>query len=401
MHIKRVTVENFKRIRGVDIATDGSVITIGGNNAQGKSSLIDAIWNAIGGSQKKAVTEPIRQGERQAKAEVVLEDADGAGLVVTRLWKGDTTKLTVKPIGSKAAIGSPQSTLDALIGKFAFDPLAFANSPAKAQRDELAALIGLDLGPLDARRKDVYESRTAINRDVKRFAAALEEMGPPPAVPDVPDLEALLSERDSQQRVMREMDARKERLAAIAQQIRDLNTEAEGLEDSIAKGGAWLADRRPLEEVNNHIVVATQQNDARQHAARYADMKERLAEAEAESEGATEEIARIDAEKAAKLAEANVPVEGLSFDDEQVLLNGVPFSQASAAERIRTSVAIAVAQNPTLRVICVKDATLMDESNLALLRGLAEEHNFQLVLELVGERGGETVVIEDGRVKGA
>lgn len=404
MHISRVRVENFKRLRGVDISTDGNVITIGGNNAQGKSSLIDAIWNAIGGKQK-AVTQPIRAGERQASAEVTITDADGAGLVVKRTWKGETSKLTVTPLGAKGAIGSPQSTLDALVGAFAFDPMAFANSAPKVQRDTLADLVGLDLSELDRRRKEVYDGRTDIGRDKKRFAAALEEMGEPPVVGDAPDLQALLAERDELERVKREVNARTDRHAAInaeildfEDRIRQLRAEQDRIYEEASRGAEWIDARRPIEAIEADIARATEQGDARRAAEKYAALKDDLAEAETGWDDATAELARIDAEKAAKLAEANVPVEGLSFDDEQVLLNGIPFGQASAAERIRTSVAIAVAQNPKLRVICVKDATLMDESNLALLRSLAEEHNFQLFLELVGSTGNETVVIEDGGV---
>lgn len=412
MHISRVQVENFKRLRGVDIEVDGNVVTIGGKNAQGKSSLIDAIWNAIGGKQK-AVTEPIRQGERQASATITLqEDHGGAGLVVRRTWKGETSKLTVTPLGSKAALGQPQNVLNELVGRFAFDPLEFANSSPKVQRDILADLVGVDLSALDERRKAVYDGRTATNRDVKRFAATLEEMGEPPAVGDVPDLQALLVERDAFASQETHLKALRRRYELHGQTISELEAEAIRIQGKIAElqkdrteigregiqAEAALKAMRSPEDIGADIDAATQQGDARRAADRYADIKERLAEAETESEEATEELARIDAEKAEKLAAAQLPVPGLSFDEEQVLLFGVPFTQASAAERIRTSVAIAVAQNPKLRVICVKDATLMDEDNLALLRSLAAEHNFQLFLELVGSSGNETVVIEDGGV---
>ena len=62
----------------------------------------------------------------------------------------------------------------------------------------------------------------------------------------------------------------------------------------------------------------------------------------------TADIQRIDGEKADQLAWANFPLEGLSFDDSRVLLNNVPFSQASQARQLQAAVAIGLAPNPAV-----------------------------------------------------
>ncbi|KKL50685.1 hypothetical protein LCGC14_2303040, partial [marine sediment metagenome] len=77
----------------------------------------------------------------------------------------------------------------------------------------------------------------------------------------------------------------------------------------------------------------------------------------------------------------------------------VPFGQCGAAERLRVSVAMAMAANPDLRVIRVTDASLLDDNNRAIIDEMAKEHDFQIWLEIVGAEEGVGVVIEDGMVK--
>lgn len=115
----------------------------------------------------------------------------------------------------------------------------------------------------------------------------------------------------------------------------------------------------------------------------------------------TARIEAIDAEKTAALANAKFPVAGLSFDDNGVTFNGLPFSQASAAEQLSVSVAIAAALNPKLRVMLVRDGSLMDDKSLALLGELAAKNDLQVWVERVGKGDECSVIIEDGAVEGS
>ena len=113
----------------------------------------------------------------------------------------------------------------------------------------------------------------------------------------------------------------------------------------------------------------------------------------------TEDIASIDQTKADALAAAEFPVEGLAFDESGVLYGGVPFSQASSAEQIRVSLAMAMATSPKLRVIRILDGSLLDAENLALIEGMARDNDYQVWIERVGNADEGAVVIEDGQVQ--
>ena len=113
----------------------------------------------------------------------------------------------------------------------------------------------------------------------------------------------------------------------------------------------------------------------------------------------TQEIQAIDEAKAQALQDASFPVPGLSFDENSVLLNGIHFSQASQAEQLQVSVAMGFAMNPELKVLLVRDGSLLDDNSLQHLAEMAAEQDGQVWLERVGEGDGCAVVIEDGRLK--
>jgi hypothetical protein len=98
------------------------------------------------------------------------------------------------------------------------------------------------------------------------------------------------------------------------------------------------------------------------------------------------------------MADAKFPVPELSFGDDGVLVKGVPFEQASAAEQLRVSVAMGVALNPKLKVLLVRDGSLLDAKSLQLLADMAEANESQVWLERVGDADAAAVVIEDGQV---
>lgn len=82
MKIIELQAENVKRLRAVDITPDGTLQVIGGRNAQGKSSVLDAVWLALGGGKAAKETPlPIRDGQEKASVRLDLGD-----LIVTRSW---------------------------------------------------------------------------------------------------------------------------------------------------------------------------------------------------------------------------------------------------------------------------------------------------------------------------
>ena len=91
-------------------------------------------------------------------------------------------------------------------------------------------------------------------------------------------------------------------------------------------------------------------------------------------------------------------MDGLGFDEDGVTYNGIPFAQASSAEQIRVSLAMAMALNPELKVLRIKDGSLLDGDAMEAIREQIVERDFQLWIERVGDADAGAVIIEDGEV---
>jgi len=404
MKIIRLSAENIKRLRAVEITPDGTVQVITGKNAAGKSSVLDAIWLALGGGAASRETpRPIRDGQDHASVTLDLGD-----LVVTRTWSGDKTALTVKSADG-AKYPSPQAVLDSLVGRLSFDPLEFTRLSA---RDQVAALLDLvdldvDLADLAHERQVAYDNRADIGRQGKA-------LGEPGDLVPAPVEEVSASDLIAQIRAAQEQDAAqagdrrtRDRILADGETIR---VEIRGLTERLNEQQSAqraidtvISKHKPVPDVEAlegdlRSVEAT--NRAVRHNAEVIKDKARKADLLAQYATLTDKITTLDKTKADALAAAAFPVPGLGFDDDGVTFEGIPFSQASSAEQIRVSLAMAMALNPKLRVIRILDGSLLDAENLALIADMATAQDYQVWIERVADASGVGVVIEDGAVAG-
>ena len=84
------SIQDFKRIRLVEIHPDENGLTIlGGRNAQGKSSCLDAIAYALGGESFRPSDINNHDGEKNAAIRVEID-----GLIVERAGKNAALKIT-------------------------------------------------------------------------------------------------------------------------------------------------------------------------------------------------------------------------------------------------------------------------------------------------------------------
>jgi len=401
MKIIRLSAENIKRLKAVEITPDGTLQVVTGRNAQGKTSVLDAIWLALGGgAASRETARPIRDG--QTSASVTLDLGD---LVVTRTWVGEKTSLVVKSADGAKFTG-PQGVLDDLVGRLSFDPLEFTRLSAREQVAALLDLVDLDvdLDALARERQTAYDQRTEIGRQGAALDGQLTGLG---KSEDAPDTEVSIADLVAQ---LRAAEATHREHQVVLQRFTDLAGKVERLRAELAQAEADLTDAHgraeglgvapDLAAINAQIDGAEAVNAAVRRNTERADVAQRLAGARSAYAAATATITKIDQTKANTLAGATFPVEGLGFDDAGVTYQGVPFSQASASEQIRVSLAMAMALNPRLRVIRILDGSLLDADNLRLIADMAAGQDYQVWIERVADASGVGVVIEDGAVAG-
>lgn len=421
--ITRLQAENFKKLRVIDVHPGPGVVDVRGRNAQGKSSTLDAIQAALGG-KRVMPSRPVRAGEDEGAVRIELDN----GTVILRRFTsegGDTLEVT-NGEGFKA--GSPQKLLDTLYTSVAFDPLAFTRMEPKDQLARLRGLVTLDVDVdgFEAANKRDYEFRRDKNREQEREAGRLRDM---PTFPDAPKAkvdEAALEEtiataaefngQIERRRVNREEFGRAiqrnkglvtDRQASIAELEEQLQQQRAGLaelEVLVADQEKQLAEAEPLAEavdvsdVQQQLRTARETNrqvDAQAVFVGQGALVERL---ERESKELTDNMDRRKDDIADAIGRADMPVPGLGFGDGEVLFNDLPLSQASSAEQLRVSTAIGMAQAPKLRVMLVRDGSLLDDEGERILADLAEQQDFQLWIEAVDTSGKVGIVLEDGAV---
>lgn len=402
MKIIKFSASNVLRIKAVEIEPDGTLQVITGKNAAGKSSVLNAIFLALsGGTAAREIKRPIRDGEESA--EVTLDLGD---IIVTRTWDEKGTKLVVKAADG-ATYKSPQTLLDQLVGKLSFDPLAFTRLSAREQREALLDLLGLDFAAADRERQRLYDNRLEVGRRAHSFGELPKvEKGAP--ITEV-SASATLSKIDAAMRQQQKIDALRHEVRGFVTEIERVEADIKRLTQKKAQLGHDLAkmqgilDNLPEPEDTDALrdelaSIEDLNRIARENARILRDRETQKAHEENYAE-LGREIAAIDTSKARAIAAAQMPVAGLGFDEQGVTFNGVPFSQASSAEQIRVSLGMAMALNPTLRVIRIMDGSLLDSDSLAEVYRMAETADAQVWLEAVGDSAaGSAVLIEDGSV---
>lgn len=427
MRIVRLSVEAFKRLSAVDITPDpdASLVRITGRNGAGKSSVLDAIEAALAGG-RSIPERPIRAGYHKA---TVLVDLDG--LVVERTFTKSGGALIVKSKDG-TRIGSPQAVLDRLYGSLSFDPVAFVRMRPREQAEALKAAAGLTetLRALEAEREAAGKARTEARTRTADAERRLAKLGP--TMPDGPDAETSIDEIAAKYREANDVlraqardrneleDAKREvsdlvaRRDRVSREIADLEARLSALmalRDSLAVD---IKARATIVDAKSQIIAAHVEPDleaikaegnsieASNAAARArAEWRKIVAEVEATREAEARAVRLYDAKSAdisTAISAARYPIAGLAVTDDVISLDGLPFAQASDAAKLRAAVAIGLASRPTIRVVLVREGSLLDDAGMSELAKVAADFGAQVWVEEVTNGDAVGIKIEDGQV---
>ena len=427
LRIVKLEAENIKAIKAVEITPTGNLVEITGRNGQGKSSVLDSIWWALAGASAVDPV-PIRTGQTEARIKLDLGE-----IVVTRHFRegkdGDfPSRLTVET-AEGARFPSPQALLDGLLGALAFDPLAFSRLPPREQYVQIRDMVGLDFDADEAANCADYDARTEANRNAKAKRANADAITVPDDAPTEPvSVTALMAQLDAadaanrgreqraedRSRALNAADKAEVEAARLDSRIDELRAEAEQLtvragkyRQEIASVRKRVADAPPLPDpidtspIRERIAGAEEVNAAVARRERKAALTAEAEAAEAQAKRLTEAMDARKADMLARLEAADMPVDGLGMAGGAVTLNAIPLVQASDAEKLDVSCAIAMRQNARLKVLRIRDGSLLDADSKARIAANAAEAGWQVWMECVDSSGKIGIVIEAGEVANA
>lgn len=416
LRIVELRSENIKKLKVVNITPDGNMVYITGENGAGKSSVLDSIEMALSG-RNSIPDKPIRDGEEKGEITVDLGE-----YIVTRTFKEHSKTLKVSSKDG-ATYSSPQDMLNNIVGKLSFDPTHFLTLPEKEQRKILLDLIGVDVIPINETRTAKYEERTILGRSIKDLVGRLggravkEKYGKEEySAKDI--LDEIQKENDKRNKVqdlIREINngvshqnTCKGNISNKEKEIENLKEEISGLEDVIISIDAELIDHAKekeaielgnIDELKEKLGKVEEVNAAIRSNNEARKIQTELNTYEESKKFLTIEIEKIDQQKEDMIANAKMPIKGLSFSDDAVVFEGIPLKQVNSADQFKICLAMGMALNPQLKVILFKNGSLLDKKNLKYVAKLAEKNNYQIWIERVDESGEMGIVIEDGEVK--
>lgn len=417
--ITALEAENVKRIKAVAFAPSPTGLTlVGGNNNQGKTSVLDALAWALGGERFRPTAAQRDGAVAPAHLKVTLSN----GVVVER--KGKNASLTVTdPTGRR----SGQQLLNAFVEPLALDLPRFMDASDKEKADILLRIIGIgaELHTRDLEIKGLYDKRTFTGQLAAQKKHFAEEMISYPEAPDEPvsaselirqqqdilarngenqRLRAQYAELEQQvQQCVDELKRTRERIATLQQLADELDAKHTKLfnqRETARKTVSQLQDEstaeleasiRDIEETNRKVRANLEKSRAEDEAAQYASEYDRL----------TESIQQKRADRMALLNGADLPLPGLSVEDGVLTYNGKRWRDMSGSDQLRVAAAIVRRLNPDCGFVLLDKLEQMDMTTLQEFSAWLEAEGLQAIATRVSTGSECQIIIEDGMVKDA
>ena len=397
MKIIKFEAENIKRLKAIEINPDKNLVEISGKNGQGKTSVLDCILFALGG-KKYIPDSAVRNGQKKGNIKIQF---DGFTVERTITESGNYLKLT-STSGKEAK--KAQTKLDGLLGGLTFDPIHFINLKPPQQFLELLDLLGVEqeFKDLEAKSGAAYDERKIANANVKRLAIKAGDL--PEKVEPV-DVSELVGKANSLKGIKRDIEVGNNLKAAKLSELKEMEADLVMLENRIEdlkqedlSAGIFEFEDR-LNGIEGMIANATETNRQANEYIKSKALHDELEEAQDEQAGKEKVLAGIKERMKELFTAGNLPVSGLTVKDGGILLNDVPLEEVSQSEKIRTSCLIAMAKNPNLKIMRVKDASLLDEDTLETLKKEVVENDYQLWFETIRQSDENAIIIEEGEIK--
>ena len=408
--INKLELENVKKIKAVALTPSANGLTIiGGNNAQGKTSVLDAICWALGGNKYKPSNPQNDASVIPPNLNITLSN----GLVVERTGKNSTLKVT-DPNGNKGG----QQLLDEFIEQLAIDLPKFMESSSKDKANTLLQIIGVgdQLALLEKEEKELYNERLAIGRiadQKKKFAKEQEYYQDAPK--DLVSPSELIQKQQEILAKNGENQRKRENIARIQQDVTFFTQEVDSLrtqlkykeeqlkislEDlEIAKKDAVDLIDESTEELEQSIANIDEINRKVRANLDKEKAEDEAREYERQYESLTCKITEVRDSKTELLKGAQLPLEGLSVEDGELTYNNQKWDNMSGAERLKVSTAIVRKLNPKCGFVLLDKLECMDMDTLNEFGRWLEQEGLQAIATRVSTGDECSIIIEDGYVK--
>lgn len=415
MKIYRLEIENVKRVKAVKIEPNASGLTIiGGDNNQGKTSVLDAIAWALGGENHRP-SNPMRDGSvTPPNLSIIMSN----GLLVER--KGKNSSLYVTDTTGRHEGG--QQILNAFVEQLAIDLPKFLNATEKEKSETLLNIIGVgtQLEALEKEEKETYAQRLSIGQIADRKKKYAEEQEYYPDVPkDIVSAAELIKQQqdilakngknerlrsrltsitqekhrlfDETQRIDEQISDLKKRKAklienyekACSDEATAMKTVAQLKDESTAELEASIAN---VDEINRKVRANLDKDKADDDAREYADQYTEM----------TNQLDDVRKRKRALLDNAKFPIKGLSVNEGRLTYNGQEWDNMSGSDQLIVATSIVRELNPKCGFVLLDKLEQLDQKTLQAFGKWLEENSLQAIATRVSSGDECQIIIQDG-----
>lgn len=408
--INKLEIENVKRVKAVKIELTANGLTvIGGNNGQGKTSVLDSIAWALGGNKFKPSTAAREGSMIPPFLHIVMDN----GLIVERKGKNSDLKV-IDPDGNKAG----QNLLDTFVEELALNLPKFMNSSNKEKANTLLQIIGVgeQLVALEKEEQDTYNRRHAIGQIADQKEKFAKEQDYYPEAPkDLVSASELIKEQqeilakngenqkkrqnlvsiqkmhdaavDKVERLKRELS---EAETELAKAISDLVTANKSVENLVDESTAELEKNiQEIDDINRKVRANLDKEKAEEDAREYRTQYDSLSTA----------LKNIRQKKKDLLLNADLPLPGLSVEDGDLTYNGFKWDNMSGSDQLKVATAIVRKLNPQCGFVLLDKLEQMDKESLKEFGNWLKAEDLQAIATRVSTGEECSIIIEDGYVK--
>lgn len=403
MKINQLEIENVKRIKAVKLKPAANGLTIiGGDNNQGKTSVLDSIAWALGGDRYR----PSQAAREGSVIPPYLHIVMNNGLVVERKGKNSDLKVT-DPSGEKAG----QQLLNEFVNQLALDLPKFMEANGKEKAQTLLQIIGVGdrLTELEQEEKRLYNERLAIGQIADRKRKFAEEQTYYPDAPkeivSAADLirkqQAILAQNGENQRKRENLHRLEQEYQQVTEELsrllrrqtvleEDLQTARKSAEDLVDESTAELERSiAEIDEINRKVRANLDKEKAEEDAQDYTDQYSRL----------TARITQVRDAQTELLNHAPLPLPGLSVSEGELVYQGQKWDNMSGSDRLKVATAIVRKLNPQCGFVLLDKLEQMDMKTLAEFGAWLEQEGLQAIATRVSTGGECSIIIEDGYSK--
>lgn len=405
--INKLEIENVKRIKAVKVEPSSKGLTIiGGNNNQGKTSVLDSIAWVLGGNKFK----PSQAAREGTMVPPTLKITMSNGLIVERKGKNSSLKV-IDPNGQKGG----QQLLDSFVEELAINLPKFMDGTPKEKADVLLEIIGVgdQLAELELKEKELYNQRHTIGVIADQKEKFAKEQ---PYYNDAPkELISIADLIQQQQEVLAkngenarkrqnlsviqqnhqfkqsEVEHLKQQLATAEKQLQELSSDLEIaqrdtmslIDESTAEIEENISN---IEEVNRKVRANLDKDKAEEDAKHQREQYNIL----------TNDIESIRQQKRDLLINADLPLEGLSVDDGKLLCLGQEWDNMSGSQQLIVATAIVRKLKPDCGFVLIDKLEQMDNITLEQFGKWLEQEGLQAIATRVSTGEECAIIIEDG-----